>query len=271
MTGHEETLVSRQRDPIGRAFQVLRFMIEHPQREFGVREVAKSCGLAPGTVHRALSALLEEGFVEQNRETEAYKVGIDVVRLGMQAAEKIDIRQEGRPVLQAVAEAVNETVLLGLYNYRTGLMSRVDSVETSHPLRYFFELYQWTDIYRGASGLAILAHLPPETQDTILRQAEQDTSVVWEGRTAAMAELSMIKEQGFALTRSRRIPGAVGISAPIFDYRNMVIGDLIVTVPEQRFDENVRQRITERVTTGAAEISEKMGAIRAAAVAEVSS
>ena len=263
MPDHDKKQSTRLRDPIGRAFQVLRYMIEQPQKNFGVREVAKACDMQPGTVHRALNALLDEGFVEQNKDTEEYRVGIDMVRLGVRAAEKIEMRQVARPILENVAAAFNETVLLGLYNPRTRLMSRVDSVETGHPLRYFFELYQWTDIYRGASGLAILANLPAHEQDTILRQAEHDPSVAWEGRVSATAELSAIKEQGYALTHGRRIQGAVGVAAPIFDYRNTVIGDLIVTVPEQRFDDNVRQELIERLPAAAAEISRNLGFVQA--------
>jgi DNA-binding IclR family transcriptional regulator len=249
---------ARLRDPVGRVFQVLRHMVEQPQGEFGVREIAKCCGMQPSTVHRALASLVDEGLVER-LDGDTYKVGLELLRLGNLAQKKVDVRTVARPELHSIVEACNETVLLGLYDPRKRLMVRVDSVQSQHPLRYVFDLFQWTEIHRGASGLAILAHLPAAERAEILRQAENDTNTPWVGKAAAETELAEIRQQGYAITHGRRVPGAVGIAAPIFDHRSRVIGDLIMTVPQQRYTDKLGKQYVDLIVSAARRISRDIG------------
>ncbi|HEX5565700.1 MAG TPA: helix-turn-helix domain-containing protein, partial [Streptomyces sp.] len=114
---------ARLRDPVGRVFQVLRYMVEQPQVEFGVREIAKSCDMQPSTAHRALASLVDEGLIER-LDGDTYKVGLELLRLGNLAKRKVDVRAVARPELHSIVEACNETVLLGLYDPRKRLMVR---------------------------------------------------------------------------------------------------------------------------------------------------
>ncbi|WP_285729194.1 IclR family transcriptional regulator [Nocardiopsis sp. ATB16-24] len=251
----------RKRDPVARAFQVLTYMIEQPQIEFGVREIAKACELQPSTVHRALGSLIESGVIVQDEGSDNYRVGLDLLRLWSLTHKKADIRGLARKRLQAVVEACNETVILGLYDRRRRQMLRVDSIESSHPLRYVFDLFQWTEIYRGASGLSILANLPDDECAEILAAAERAGDSPWPGRALAQAEIDRIREQGYAVTRGRRIPGAVGISAPIFDHQNDVVGSFILTVPEQRIDDARLPTYVDLVVKEACALSRDLGAL----------
>lgn len=249
----------RTRDPVGRAFQVLTYMIEQPQLEFGVREIAKACALQPSTVHRALSSLVNEGIVVRMDQTDSYQVGLELLRLWRMTHKKADVRAVAGDQLRSVVAATNETTILGLYDRDRRQMVRVDSVESTHPLRYVFDLFQWTEIYRGASGLAILANLSEEERAEILTEAERLGNSPWPSRVAAEAELATIRDQGYAVTRGRRISGAVAVVAPIFDFMDRVVGDIILTAPEQRFDEALLPGYIELITGAAEEISTRLG------------
>lgn len=249
----------RTRDPVARAFQVLRYMIESPQPELGVREIAKDCGLQPSTVHRALSSLLDEGLVIQDPQSEGYRVSLELLRLEGLTHKKADVRAVASRHLRDLVAACNETAILGLYDRNRRQMVRVDCVESSHPLRYVFQLFHWTEVYRGASGLAILANLPEPERSVIIAEAERRGDSPWLSRTVAETELAAVRKAGYAITHGRRIPGAVGISAAIWDHEGNVIGDIILTIPEQRMAEGNAEIYTDLVVTAAKLTSSGLG------------
>ena len=64
----------------------------------------------------------------------------------MLVAEHLDVRRVGRPILEAAAAPIGETVVLALYDPVRRQFSAVDAVETSHPIRYIWEsLRDWSD------------------------------------------------------------------------------------------------------------------------------
>lgn len=60
---------------IARAFQILRFVAEHPEQDVRLRDIAAMINLPSATIHRILQALRREGALEQNLATRRYKIG----------------------------------------------------------------------------------------------------------------------------------------------------------------------------------------------------
>lgn len=270
----EQALLSPQqadgvRNPVGRSFQLLRWMAEQPESQHGVREIAKALGMAPSTVSRALGVLESEGIVSQDQHTGLFGLGLELLRLGQLASAKFDLRKVARPHLQAVVAACNESVFLGVYDHNRHQMLRIDTVSSSHPLRYVVELDRWTEVYRGASGLSILAFLPADERAAVytMAEAQHDPTRPWPGRETVEKELELIRTRGYACTHGRRIPGAVGITAPIFGGSGEVFGDFILTLPEQRFAEHGEQALAELVMGAAAAITAAIGGRKSEVVA----
>jgi DNA-binding IclR family transcriptional regulator len=128
-------------------------------------------------------------------------------------------------------------------------------------LRYRIEIDVPVTLTRGSSGWAILAYLAPEEIDAAIAA---DVAAAGSRASAQQAktlkqELATVRAQGFALSRSSRIPGAVGISAPVFKSNHEIYGCVCVTIPEQRFDSKASRRLADRVTSGAKRISSLLG------------
>ncbi len=119
--------------------------------------------------------------------------------------------------------------------------SRVDS---SHPLDYRVDFNRPMSLLWGSSGRAILAFLPEERVPDEKR---------------LMAELKQIREKGYAHSHGQRVPGAVGVLAPVFDQTGAIYGCLGFTVPEQRFHEDKLPQFIRSATTHAAQLSAALG------------
>jgi DNA-binding IclR family transcriptional regulator len=233
------SVMQNTRNPVSKALKALAWLVEHPSAEVGVRELAVALDVAPSSAHRLLMCLAEEGFVGQNADNGRYELGLEFLRLAHLAGGKSPLRQRALPHMRALVDACNETALLGIYDSVRQEMMFAASVESTHHLRYAIDLNKWAPVYTGASGLAILAYLEEAHVQTIMqrtRLAPLTSRTITESYRLT-AELETIRQRGYALTHGQRIPGAVGLAAPLFGIHGEVVGDICLTIPEQRFDE----------------------------------
>ncbi|MYZ46358.1 IclR family transcriptional regulator [Propylenella binzhouense] len=250
----------RERNPVSKTLRCLELILEAENSEIGVRELAESMHVSPSSAHRILNGLVDEGYVTRDPVTQRYRIGVGFLRLAYLSADRIPIRKLAMAAMQELAEEHNETVLLGLYDSTRREMVFVASIESTHPLRYAVRLNQWSPIHTGATGLAILAFLPEQECEAILSgPLERLTPETITDPNRLRSVLEQVRRQGYALTHGQRITGAVGIAAPIFSGTGAVIGDVSVTIPEQRFVEDLQEKLIAAVRATADKITRLTG------------
>lgn len=258
---------NKDRNPISKALGALSWLTESAVPEVGVRELAAAMKISPSSAHRILLALRDAGLVEQDPKTQRYALGVEFLRLAHLTIAKAPIRQAGVEAMRRLVDVCNETTLLGIYDGVRQEMIFGACAESSHSLRYVVELNKWVPIYTGASGLAIMAFLEAEEIQSIIRRSRllplTTRSITEPYRLEA--ELENVRRQGYAFTRGQRIAGAIGIAAPIFSSSGKVLGDICVTIPEQRFDESSKDRLIEVLLSCCSEVSQKMSGKRSIA------
>jgi len=122
------------------------------------------------------------------------------------------------------------------------------------------ETNQWLPITAGASGLAILAFLPDDERRQLLsRPLKALTENTITNPLALEQELTRIRQRGYAISHGQRTSGAVAIAAPILGADDKAIGDVILTIPEQRFDPNHEAYLADRVVECSDAITAEIG------------
>jgi DNA-binding IclR family transcriptional regulator len=235
-------------------------MVDDDAEDFGVREIAHKVTMPPSSASRLLQLLKEGDLVEQDGGGR-YKLGAEFLRLARRSTARHSITELALPSLRQLALTVDETALLGLYDSRRMEMLFAASFESSHPLRYVVELNRWMPVHCGASGLGIVAFLPKAEQEAIIEQTGL-ARITDRTITDASALRQMLKttyRQGYACTLGQRISGAVGIGAPIFGPHDRVVGDVVITMPEQRFKRSSECHLAEAVKAAAAKITDELG------------
>jgi IclR family acetate operon transcriptional repressor len=173
----------------------------------------------------------------------------------------VPIRQAALTHMRRLTDACNETSLLGLYESMRQEMMFGAIMESSHPLRYSVELNKWLPVYAGASGLAIMAYLSEAEIAMIIdrtRLAPITSRSITE-RYRLESEFQKIRERGYAITRGQRILDAVGLAAPVFGSGGEVIGDICLTIPEVRFDQNCESGIAALLMECAEQVTRAIG------------
>lgn len=223
---------------------------------WGPREIARGVGMNASTVQRLLGLLEDERLVRRE-EGGRYELGVEFLRLAWSVSGRRSLRELALLHMRELVEQSGETAILGLYDPARRQTCIVAVIESSEPVRYVFELYEWRDLHAGASGRAVLAFLPePERRAVLEGPLERVTERTVTDPNELDKILAEVRERGYALSVEERRAGGVGIAAPVFGADRRVIADVGLAIPTQRFDPPDEARLAELVVRAAERITE---------------
>src|SRR3712207_1267266 len=149
---------------VDRALSVLEILAAHG--EAGVTEVAAELGVHKSTAFRLVAVLESRGFVEQLADRGKYRLGFGIVRLAGAAAAQLDIGQEGRPICEALAADLEETVNIAILDSDRAV--NVTQVRGPAALSTHNWVGQGTPLHATSSGKVLLAH----ASDTVRKDVQ---------------------------------------------------------------------------------------------------
>src|SRR5215510_1810402 len=82
--------------------------------ELGVTQLSKRLKLHKNNVFRLLATLEARGYIEQNRATENYRLGIKCLHLGRHYIEHMGLLRQARPIMGELVRQVRETAYLAV-------------------------------------------------------------------------------------------------------------------------------------------------------------
>jgi len=225
------------------------------QSVWGVNDLARYLNSPPSSIHRILKTLREENILQVIPESNKYTIGNEWVRLSSFISANFGVRFVAEPFLKRLADEVNQSVYLALYQPEYLKLSFVLGIHSSNALQYRLELGLHQPIHIGASGKAILSFLSEEKVTAVLEQekvTDQDAEQIW-------ADIEQTRQQGYSYTLSERKSESIGIGAPIFDASNQVLGSIICAIPLSLYKEELKQHTVNKVLETAREISYHLG------------
>ncbi|MEE9518661.1 MAG: IclR family transcriptional regulator, partial [bacterium] len=131
-----------------------------PDDELGGTERANRQGLYKHNILRLLGTLEAKGYVEQNKLTGSYRLGLRIFELGQNFVAHLKLIQEARPILEKIVAACNESAYLALL--QNGDVVYLDGVETTQAVRIAPRIGRRLKAYCTAVGKAQLAYQEPE-------------------------------------------------------------------------------------------------------------
>ncbi|MCU1405075.1 MAG: IclR family transcriptional regulator, partial [Glaciihabitans sp.] len=92
---------------VDRALTILGFLAA--EGELGVTEIADLLNVHKSTAFRLIATLEAHGLVQQMDRNSRYRLGVGLLRLASATRGQLEIVQEARPFLKALADEVGET------------------------------------------------------------------------------------------------------------------------------------------------------------------
>lgn len=225
----------------------------------GVTDLARRLGLGKAVVHRILQQLLGTGLVRYDEASRRYALGPAAVALGRSAGRRSELVAAAAPELAHLAQVTGETTTVAA---RVGHgRVYVDQVESSQHIRIAIRIGEHQALTNGASGLSILAFLPPADVDLALSvPLPQFTPRTVVDPAAIRDRLAAIRERGWASTSSERVPHSSSIAAPVLDAAGVAVGSLSVAYLDSRFPEEDVPAVAGLVTDAARRAGERLAA-----------
>ncbi|TEU12081.1 MAG: IclR family transcriptional regulator [Anaerolineales bacterium] len=243
---------------VDRAIAVLKaFSEEKP--ELGVTELSRQLKLPKSTVYRLLASLHREGIVDQDPETEKYRLGIELVHLAGLVLKQIDVRQVARPYLQSLAEASEETVNLTVLT-GDGKVINIDGISSPRMVRNVGWIGREMLPHCISSGKALLAYLPQQRLERILaRGLPRFTEKTIVDPIRLREEMKKVRQQGYAVAQEELEIGLSAVAAPIWNHEGEVVAAASVSGPSFRLSSGKIPVLAELTRRAANEISHQLG------------
>lgn len=226
--------------------------------EMGITELARRLGLAKSTVHRLAATLVGTGMLEQNPETEKYRLGLATFELGALVRRKMDVSTAAKACLMALREETGETVHLAIADATE--IVYVNYLESQNAVRISSAIGLRKPIHCTAEGKAVLAFRVREDPDCLQRlRLDRRTPRTITDPHALAKELGMVRAQGFAIDDEESEIGMRCIAAPIHDDSGHVTAAVGVAGPVQRLPKKRLLSFGPALRKATEEISQRLG------------
>jgi IclR family transcriptional regulator, acetate operon repressor len=212
---------------VDRAARLLTEVVHAPE-SVTFTELAAATGLAKSTTSRLLVALERAGLVRRDRHGR-FRPGEVFVRYAWRGGAEAGLVGVAQPFLDQLGEATGETVNLGVVT--DGMVAQIAQVDS----KYLIGATNWVGrpvpLHCAALGKVLVAHGAADLPPGRLRPCTAKTIT---SRAAFAAELTRVRERGYAVTDSELEPGLVAVAAPVYRDGAVVAAALSVSGPATR-------------------------------------
>jgi len=227
-----------------RAISIIKAVAQYEETGARMSKIAQRVDLPTSTVHRILTVLVSEDFIEYDQDSKKYHLGYGLYEIG-EKARKFDIREKYQTALKNVSEKTEETAYLVIKSGNDGLC--LDRIVGSYPIQVLtFEIGERRPLGIGAGSLSILSFSPDEISSSIIEaNAEKYSSFM--GRTKDDIHKMVLKTRrdGYALSRKNVDAETTGVGVAIKDEKGKVLGAMSVAGILSRMKPDRRKQIVE--------------------------
>jgi DNA-binding IclR family transcriptional regulator len=228
--------------------------------ELGVTELSKRLGLHKNNVFRLLATLESKGYIEQNRATENYRLGVKSLELGQTFIKQLGLVRQAKPFMREIVEKCNEMAYIGVI--RQDSVVYLDVEEANQTVKVASRVGWRLPIHCTAIGKAQIAFASEEelAKLGILDNMQRFTPNTILDKGEFIKHLKQVAKQGYALDNEEYNLGVRCVGVPLRDYTGRVVGGISVSGPSFRInDEMLRKEIIPRVKEAGEKVSKRLG------------
>ena len=228
------------------------------EAEIGVTSLSRRLGVAKSTVYRLASTLVSEGLLEQNPETEKYRLGMSLFGLGALVRQRMNVATDARPFLFHLREATGETVHLAILEGPDIVF--VLNLESNHAIRMRADLGARKPAFCTAEGRAMLAYQSQDIVNDVLgrRLVPRTPKTVIDAKQIKAA-LEDVRMRGYATEDEQSELGMRSVAAPIRNANGRVVAAIGLAGPMQRISDEALATFAPLVVDAARTISARLG------------
>lgn len=244
---------------VARALDTLELFLEHDT--LGAPDIAARLGLPRTTVHELVHTLVQRQYLlEVGTDSKRFELGPATVALGQRYQDRVDLSRQGQLVSQSVSDQCNETVHVGILDEDSVIY--IAKADSSHSVRMVSAVGRRLPAHCTAVGKALLSGLSADEFDSIYSQ-HKDLPKMTVRSIAKVDELrwavAAVRETGIATEFCESNEDIACVAAPVRDVTGAIVAGISISVPTNRWNEDIRRQLGKTVQDGAADLTRRLG------------
>lgn len=221
-----------------------------------ISEISDKLGFARSSTHGLVHTLCYRGYLSVERGNR-FLLGVRLIQLGLNVADRLELRSAARRPLEQLVASTQETALLVVPD--GGELLYVDKViSDARDVRTDPRMSMGRPLHCSSLGKALLAALSEESVLEIL--GEGSLSVATEFSFTQLEELlddlAQTRERGYSIDRQEAVVGVWCVGAPVRDHTGRSVAAISVSTIKDFFDPATSGPL---VLAAAVDISRSMG------------
>lgn len=242
---------------IERALNVLEFLAES-KSGFSTSEISRRLGLPKSSTYLIVETLERQGFLQKNRQTGKYGLGLKLISLSRHALENLNLREEARPFLLSLMQQAQLIVHMAVLDGTEAVI--IEKVAVPGMLEVPTWIGRRLDVNCTGVGKALVAYISDEELEMIAKfkgfPRRNDNTITSLG--ALKRELARVRSLGYAMDDEEDEIGERCIGAPILDANSRSIAAIsLAGTVGQIFNERIPE-LANLLKSTAAQISSRL-------------
>ena len=224
--------------------------------ELGVSELSKILRLHKNKIFRLLATLEYKGYIEQDRFTEDYRLGLKSLELGQSFIHHLRLLSIAQPVLKELVAKCKESAYVGVIREKSVIYLEI--VEADQVLKVASRVGNMLPVYASAIGKSQIAFESKDVIEKLLpAELKAYTKNTITNKDKLYKELNEIRKQGYAIDNEELDDGIICVGAPLRDYTTHIIGGISISAPIMRV---TKERLNNSIIPLTLEASETISA-----------
>ena len=246
------------------AIDILNAFKENNKGSLSIAELSKRLNMGKSKVCRLISTLSYKGFIEKDKGTREYRIGLNAFEIGTIYLNNMSINKEIILYLQELVNECSESVRLAALDREKCEVIYLHKVDSLRTVRIFTTVGQRYPAHSSALGKVLLTYLSPEELDEALKNKvlEKFTKNTITSTSVLRKHLEMIMKIGYAIDNCEGYHEVRCVAAPIRNHRKEVILAVSISGLSNRITlKRIKNHLAPAVMRTAKKISERFGYI----------
>ena len=243
---------------LDRALKIIELLALHSEG-FGVTEIGLKVGLHKSTVHRLLSHLVAQGYIEKDEARPVYTLGLKFIELASLRLNQVELKTEAGPYLRRLATTLDQPVHLAIQADLEAVY--IEKIEPQAHLRMYSQIGKRIPVYCSALGKCLVSDLAPTDLATFAARMTYHpfTPTTRTTATAFLADVTEARQRGWALDDEEHEPGIRCIGAPVRDFTGRIVAAISASGTIGTIKPESLTPVSDQVVSAARAISRRLG------------
>ncbi len=213
--------------------------------------LANQARMPTAKARRYLVSYIQAGLITQDAVSRLYDLGPAALQLGLAAVARFDVIKRADPVLQTLAQAVDETVGLMVWSPRGPTLTRL--IVSNHPIALTMRVGSVIPVLPTASGRVLAAYLTPAMSTRLIEREKVERNGL--DRIDETAVFLAVRKQGYSRIDGTLLNGITAFAVPVFGPLGEPVAALNVLGRTDSFTLSHEKKVLKALKEAAREIS----------------